>query len=517
MPRSFIQLCALFFAVVAASAQEPHPELMRLSVAGPAAMRSRLLPTDLGSLCSSADAVAIWAGYVERLDAALRAAHGDDDAFARERARFLGYAGTFHVVVWLEQAEDGIHVPRWSLLLIAEPDARTDLQAMASECERWLARIGDTMDGAARELGVATPRIHDGRLLAVLAAAEDLEAANARAERFVPASLPRDEVVHLEIDVPPSLLLMRDRNWERGIASDLLGSGLQRATFAVGSRGPNVSMAMTVTFGEGSRGLLGGLLPPRTSIPDLEWLVPKETSSRFSWQLDAGEMWSAWSAVLAGAFERDVKEIRADEQKRLGIDVQRDVFAHLHGDALLLWRAAELAAGDGDDPFGDACLVLPVRDGRALEAGAAKLLRAIGSAPDVDGDDVFYGQWAGLGHVAIGYGVACIAFGERGRDHVDAVLELAAERQSRGEVAAVKGNSLCGSGRIDVSALLARDFYAMVRGAMVAVGAGDFAPSSPVVTTEAQRWLPLLKASGLEDAAVELKSGASEVSLRVLW
>jgi hypothetical protein len=518
--RLLHRLCLGLGLIVTVRAQEGQPELLHLAVAGPATLRSRLLPTDLGSMCSSAEAVAIWATYVEQLDAALRASRVDAEAFAEDRARFLGYAGTFHLVVWLEQEEDGVHVPRWSAGLIAEPDARTDLVAMARGCEQWLARLGARTDKAWRELEVSTPRVHNGRLLIVLGSAEDRAAATARAEQFVPLPLPRNEVAHLDIQVQRCLLLLRDRNWERGLVGDLVGSGLERASCAIGSKGPNVACSLGLNFGNGPRGLLGSLWPPRTGVPDLDWLVPADTATRFAWRVDTEGLWNTWVGVLAGAFERTEKVVRSDLERRFCMDAQRDVFAHLRGDALLLWRAVNRAEDEGDHdalPFANACLVLPVRNQDALVAGASKLLKAIGAVPDVDGDDVFYGQWAGLGHVAIGHGVACLAFGERGRDHVDAVLELASGRPLPADAATIEGEGTAGRGRVDVSALMVRDVYAQLRLAAAIFGAGDFAPEVRTVAVEALRWQPLLKTNGLESASAELRWSRGEAGLLVLW
>ena len=181
--RVLQQVVAGCLLAAVAVAQGP-PELLRLSIVGPAGWRSRLQPTNLGSMLASAAAETIWRGYAERVDAALRSVRGADEAFRRERARLLDYGGTLHVVAWLEQAEDALNVPRWSAALVAEPDGHTDLEAMAVESKAWLERAGDRASNAWRDMRVSTPRCHEGRLLLVFAGDDDRAAATLRAERF---------------------------------------------------------------------------------------------------------------------------------------------------------------------------------------------------------------------------------------------------------------------------------------------------------------------------------------------
>lgn len=230
MPTLRLAAGSPFAALLAAAlaSQSPPPELLRLSIAGPATWQARLRPTNLGSLLASAAAERIWRGYVEGVDSALRAVRQADDAFVRERAHLLAYGGTLHVVAWLEQAETALQVPRWSAALIAEPDGHSDLPAMAKVCEAWFARLGEEMSNAWRDVAPGPAELVDGRLVVVFAGEDDRAGAAARARAFAAKKLDPRDVLRLELEVTPTLGLLRDREWERGLVGDVLGAATRR-------------------------------------------------------------------------------------------------------------------------------------------------------------------------------------------------------------------------------------------------------------------------------------------------
>jgi hypothetical protein len=171
-----IRLAAVLALHVTASAQTPPPApaappaILSLRTFGPAAWRARLGPTNLGTMLASAQAEAIWRSYVDGAAAWLKRARCDAVAIARERPVAFDYAGAIAVVVWLEQAEDALHLARWSAAIVAEPDGKTDLAALAAESAGWL---GDSLAKERgrhwRDLTLAPPRVRDGRIVAVLA------------------------------------------------------------------------------------------------------------------------------------------------------------------------------------------------------------------------------------------------------------------------------------------------------------------------------------------------------------
>src|SRR5262245_42428025 len=215
----------------AAWAQTPKPvppapqPILCIRTFGPAAWRSRLGPTNLGTMLASAQAEAIWRSYVDAAAASFRGARCDEVAFAREWARALDYAGAIAIVVWLEQAEDALHSARWSMAIVAEPDGQTDLGALAAQSAAWLGDILGVEQGRHwRDLTLVPPQVRDGRIVAVLACPEDVDAAIARAVALRPPTLAAPSVLNVEIDPDAALGLARDRpedrDWWRALIGD---------------------------------------------------------------------------------------------------------------------------------------------------------------------------------------------------------------------------------------------------------------------------------------------------------
>jgi hypothetical protein len=503
--------------IAACPAQEP-PELLRIAIAGPATWRTRLQPTDLGSMLASEAAEKVWRGYVDAIDHALRGLRGADAAFVRERARWLDYSGTLHVVAWLEQAEDAVHLPRWSAALIAEPDGHTDLATMAADSEQWLRRIGDEASNSWRELRPGQPEVRDGRMYVMFAEDEDRERASARAFAWRPRAIDPRDVARVEIEIAPLLGLLRDRPGERGLAADLLGAATQRLLFTLGAYGPDVALtSRVVQVATGDRGLLGALAPQRSGVPELSGLVPDATSLRGSWRVDWPALWTTFCTVWAGLREESTAASRARWTKALGVDIDKDLLPHLRDEVLLV--CGDARDDHGSVPLARTSLVVPVRDAERLVAALEPAMKRLGGF-GVRGDA---GSWSctfsGIlpMYLAVDGGVLCVGGVEHGP-------ELATKVYERVDAAGVPppkfvdaGDGVGGAGVIDASAFLLGESYAAVRLFWGLFGGGFKVPPKAEFQAEVERWTPLLQKHHLDAAAVQLRTVPGELTVRLLW
>ena len=509
----------LFAATLLVSLPGQAPaEMLRLSIAGPATWRARLQPTNLGSMLSSAAAERIWHGYVDAVDRTLRTVRKADEAFAQERTRLLDYGGTLHVVTWLEQAEDALHVPRWSAALVAEPDGHSDLSAMAGACEAWFARVGERASNAWRDVAPGPAQLVDGRLVVVFAGDDDRAPATARAHAFVGKKLDPRDVLRLELEVPPTLGLLRDREWERGLVGDLLGAATQRLALTIGAFGPQVAFTVTAEFGDGVRGALGCVAPPRDGVPDLHSLVPDGTATWLSWQIDASAGYATFVRVLAGLSNRDEPRVAADLRRAHGIDVMREALPLLGSEALLLWPEAAAVAADLL-PESEFCLLVPVRDEQALRAVAVGLAPRLGANEITAGEDAFVCQWPGAGQLRLADGMLCLTGQAVPPEFLERLWEHVARwRPGKGFD---RGAGVTGSGRVDVARFAVHELYAdlyAMRVLFLPGRAGDLQlPPVGKVAEELDRWLPMLRQHQLGDAAVELRTWPAKSQLRVAW
>lgn len=500
-------------------AQQPAPLLLQVTTLGPAAWRARLGPTSFGSMLASQQAEVIWREYADAVDAALQRARGEDEAFGRERARLLGYDGQVQVVAWLEQAEDALHLPRWSAALIAEPDGHTDLAAMADECRGWLDRLGDAASTPWRDLRLSAPQLDKGRMIAVLASAEDAAAAwqRARAWRCEPLAPPA--VLRAQFELQPALGLLRDRAVERDLFAALLGPATQRCRVQLGSSGPQLCLDTTVDFGAGDRGVTAGLWPQRQGVPDLDWLVPADgiAAGRVG-RADFAALWRGIVVAWAAAADVAVPAFQQRLQRAYDCDIGADVAACLGDETLLLWWRSDAAAADAT-LLANACLVVPMRDEKALMSKAGALLQRLGALAMPDDDGVLWADLPALGSgtLALGFGVVCLAFGEQARLHIDAVLDRAARGRRRAEAAplpAAAPPGCNGRGSLDVVNLLAGHL-----GGVLDLGRslGLQLPHTGELAAEIERWRPLLRAQRLGEATTLVGTTAAAWQARILW
>lgn len=288
----------------------------------------------------------------------------------------------------------------------------------------------------------------------------------------------------------------------------------------IGAFGPQVAFTLTAEFGDGERGALGGLVPARSGVPDLQALVPEGTATWLGWQIDPAAGYATWVRALAGLTSEDPKATAAKLQQRYGCDVPADVLPLLGTEALLLWpEAAAAAAAEADMPSNEFCLVVPVRDEPALRTIAGRLATRLRGVEATDDGGAFVCNWPTFGRVRIADGVLCL-FGDAVAPDFCDRLSANVARWRRGK-ALDRGAGIIGVGRVDIARFAVHELYAdllvLRLWFMARVGNGSDLPPVAVVAEELGRWLPMLRQHQLGDASVELRTWPAKSQLRVSW
>jgi len=533
MPQALAAITTVALALSSQDAGPPQPPvLLRLSTLGPAAWRSRLGPTNLGAMFASAQAEALLRPLIDRADAALRERRGDAAAFAVERARLLDYAGAVQLVVWLEQAEDALHSPRWSAALVVEPDGHTELAALAPGLTAWLARAlaPDHTPFRWRDLQLVPPQLREGRLVAVHAAPEDTAAAQQRAAVMRCEPLARTgagSVLAIELVLHPAMRLLPDRPVDRGWVEALVGPATRALTLELGSAGPQVAVDLSLGFAAGDRGLAAGLFPVRAGVPDLDWLLPPATVAYRTGRADFAALWLALERAAAAATDREVEELRAGASKALGLDVGRALMAKIGDETLLLWWTHPDDHAD-HSLLADACVVARLRDEAAFCASLRTLLpRVDANIHMTDEDGVLWVERTGALTtpdlcLGAGHGVVAIACGSDANDRVGEVLGRAAAARGPHPQKAVAAPAAAppgwnSRGSADVTTLIERQLGSLLT--LARLGSGGFVqlPRTAAVAQEFAHWLPLLRRHELTTVTTLAGTTADAWRFRCLW
>ncbi|GAB4161677.1 MAG: hypothetical protein Fur0037_28260 [Planctomycetota bacterium] len=497
----------------------PAQQFLHLAVAGPAAQRARLGPTNLGTMLASEEAAEILAGYTGSFAREVRALRGDDDALDREPRRWLDYAGTVHLVAWVEQKEDALHLARWSAALIVEADQTSGLRKMAADIASWKGRLERGMERSWRSMALGDTLIEDGRLLVVLAEDADRRAATARARGFRPAALGPREALSLEIDLQAALGLLRDRGPERGLASALLGGGTEKAVLQIGASGPRVRLELSLRFRTEDRGLAEGLFPIASGVPDMAYLIPPSAAASMVGRTDPSRLLEACVAGIAEVLDEDAGAVRDLLRDRCGCDPGTDLLAKVGDETLAIFFDSESA---GRSLLDQVCLVLSLRDEKGLIEAAGEWMRRVGILASVDDDGVLWAETEKFGgtHVAIGLGHLCIAFGPDAVSHLNDVLDAAfrgGQTRLLTEAPPEAPPGWNGQGTIDAERLLAGHLATALAVLPRHLGyLGEWA-SRDSIAREVGRWLPMLRRHRLNLA--ETLAGTTEESwcFLVLW
>jgi hypothetical protein len=530
-------------AAVACAQVEPPPAattlepLLRVEVSGPAVFRERLLPTNLGSMVASAEGEAIWKDAVAALEAGWRQLHGDDATFLAARRRLLDYSGRVHVLGWCSADVARSRTDIDTVTAVVDADGRTDLRAVARDLRLLLEHAAGKSGQTATDGGNETWRLDDGDhgALAIdcradgrlLLAGGDTPESIAKAMAQTAAQLPptpkkpgQEPLLDCRLDL--AQLVRRSTGGQQAAAvAAALGCGsLRSLEFTLQPHGPQLQLEFGLVCA-GDRGLFAGLFPEQPGIPDLLGLVPAAAIGSKTSRCDPGQLWRVLIGALVVGERKTVADVEAEIQKDAGVDVGKDVLAHLTGEVMLVWETP----GDDEGAEPRFSLVARLKDGKEFAAGFTKLLDKGGLHPVSDNGVLRAGEDSSWFIPAMHFGVtdkyAIVAFGKAGDERVEALLSLAKTPRAVDEAIAQQRRAeppgCNGAGVLDVGICLR--YHVGILLEMLHEFAGRLAPE--VELGARARWLeaatPLLQKHHLDRIVVFTGTEKGRWAFRMLW
>ncbi|GAB4143232.1 MAG: hypothetical protein Fur0037_10790 [Planctomycetota bacterium] len=505
------------------------PSWIRIDCRGPAAFRQQLLPTNVGTMLSSAAGERIWKATAGAVEAEWAKVYAEPGTFAEARRRILDYAGNIRI-----QIHVGADGPE-GMTALAYPDGHSDLAAIGVDLARMVERVlgqrleakplGDrTLRQAARDQGhVVLDVLGDGRLL--FASAPDA----ARAGEIVAdalASAPESgsgPLLRLEVDLGRGVASSREGEDEAWFSATGLDS-LRTLEVSLSASGPRIQLDYRLSC-EGDRGLFAGLFPAGGDPPDLFEFCPKDAIGAKTSRFDALALWDAVLQTEAARHDRTAEDMEREAREETGLDLRNDVLAKLSGEALAIFSppADTPAVGFG---WPRVALVVGLKDGPAFATAFAKMLEKGDLHPETREGVLRAGRDAHWFFPEIHFGVskeaAVMAIGAEGEDLVERILARQGEKGSlpgtlaRCEHLAPLGFN--GAGRLSIESFL-RFYAGMIQDAlskMLLAEAPDVV-SSEETRANVERFLPLLVEHDLAEVVVLSGTKGGTTVLRILW
>jgi hypothetical protein len=384
LPPAACLLCLLSAAPLAAQTTTTPPQLV-VETVGPDGWRTRLGPTNLGSLLASQQGRELWQPFVQPLLDGWQELVGGP-TFAAQRARVLGYGGRIRAAVWLDAGDRRANDDPGAVLVL-EPDDRTDMAALAGD----LAAFQDTAAGVWQQEEVdgetvvvrregrrvmTKAALRDGKVFVALDSSDRLAAIVAAARWFVDAAggkaAPTSPALLVDLDIAQLLAAARRDGDDDGLIELLGVDSLARLQVGIGTAGPHVQLELRQQFADGPKGLFAAFFPPVAGIPGLQRAVPATAGS---WRVGRFGFRALFDTLLALAASRQLpgaENVRDDLRRELGVDVGDDVIAHMTDEVLAF--GSPLEAIDRPDDFTWAVAVA-LRDEKAFDRSLATMLR----------------------------------------------------------------------------------------------------------------------------------------------
>lgn len=444
LPLLAIALPAQTAAPAVAPATAPH---ILLDTVGPDGWRIRLGPTNVGSMLESAEGRKLWEPRLVPMLGMWQQLVGDEQAFAATKARWLGYGGRVRIGLWLATDAGMRHSPIAHVAMVFDGDGRTDLDALANDLrdlqyktapgewqERDVAGTKLTVRTDGSDLLCAPVREGDHLLLAIVAAAEgdDLAPALQHArELATPATgkapAPNTPALRVTVDLAGIVAAAmaasgNDAVWMKALGLPSLGAH----TITVGTAGPHVQVELAQQFTSDERGLFGAFFPAAGALPARLAAAPGDKDSWKAGHLDLGALYTTIEQAVVATERTTAEEFRAEITKEIGVDLQRDLLAHLDGEALLTGYVPEGIAKDTTWS-----LSLGVRDTAAFGKSLATMLPQAKpflsrEAEEKHGDIPVYRYGGMLGYdlwLSVGNGVFVVAGGRDAEEQIGTVLD----------------------------------------------------------------------------------------------
>lgn len=442
LPLLAIALPAQTAAPAVAPATAPH---ILLDTVGPDGWRVRLGPTNVGSMLESAQGRKLWEPRLVPMLGMWQQLVGDEAAFATTKARWLGYAGRVRIGIWLATDAGMRRSPIAHVAFVLDGDGRTDLDAMANDLrdlqQKSVPGEWEERDVAGTKLAVRRDRsdllcapLREGEhlLLAIAAESDDLAPALQRArELATPATgkapAPNTPALRVTFDFASIVATAMAASGSDAMWMKVLGlPSLGTHTMTVGTAGPHVQVELAQQFTSDDRGLFGALFPAAAGLPALLAAAPGDKDSWKAGHLDLDALYTAIEQAVVASERTTAEEFRADVTKEIGVDLQRDVLAHLNDEVLMTGYVPEGIAKDTTWS-----LAFGVRDtaafGKSLETMLPRAKPFLSrEAEDKHGDIPVYRYGGMLGYdlwLSVGNGVFVIAGGRDAEDQVGFALD----------------------------------------------------------------------------------------------
>lgn len=383
-----------------------------IQLAGPAVWRRDFGPTSLGKALADPQLTPIW----EKFLAALcdgRLLGGVADSEQRQRImrelweQLQGYSGRIVLAGCADwEAISDFDQLTGAACIVLGGDGATDLAALAKSMADALPgeRVGEVeVGGVPAELrsheGSQTlgPVMHDGNLVLLIGQELEERALQFFEERDEPAEWSQlrghtfSSVFRMEGAIAPFLKVMdlesRFPDW---FAEEMGLLALKEFGFSARPDGKYVAQQTWATLNEKQRGLIGVLYPPRATEPTLLQYLPAGAGNYTACPFDVDEIVRIYEhifATYADDLPMDRTQLEQAFHKMTKLDLLKDVVAHVGNEYLRIEDIMGDAEYDEDDPvevdalrqqLGDTCLVVKLRNGRALAKSLDTAIRARG-------------------------------------------------------------------------------------------------------------------------------------------
>jgi len=448
--RSLMLALPLFAAVLPAQTAAPVatdlPHVV-IDTVGPDGWRMRFGPTNLGSLLESEKGRTMWEPQVMPMLGMWQQLVGDEAAFAAARARLLGHGGRIRIGVWFDG--DGMQSGKGPqhAAIVVDGDGRSDLAALANDVRElqtktmpgeWIdvdvagAKVPTRQDG---DDVITAPLAEGGRLTIAYARDGELAAALARARTLAadftgkpPA--PNTPALRMQFDIAGMVKLSQAKEAasERGLMTALGVDSLGTATMVVGTAGPHVQVEVAQQFTSEQRGLFGIFFPASVGITPLLHAAAANPGSWKVGRFDLGQLYKVIEDASVAEGQGTPEKVREEMTTELGIDLEKDLLAHLTDEVLLLGSPLM-----GLDEVAEAtwALAIRLRDEAAFTKGLLTMMPKAKplfsrEAEEKHGDIPVYRYGGMFGYdlwLSVGNGVFVLAGGRDAEEQLGLLLD----------------------------------------------------------------------------------------------
>lgn len=418
-----------------------------LDTVGPDGWRTRLGPTNLGSLLASEQGKALWQPSVLPLLGQAKAMLGGDENGAAMEQRLLGHQGRIRIGVWLDlearRSGDAL-----AMVTLIEGDGRTDIASLANDLSSLLTMAIRGEEGTL-ELGGAQRAVRrddgdtfvlpfvDGKHVVLAAGPEAMVPGVFAAMQKLGADatgkppLPNTPALRVQLDLATLVAnsIAKEGARDAAMMKSLGLPSLGQLAMSIAAAGPHVQFELAQQFTSDERGLFAALLPATAGVPTAHGLVPAGAASWKVGRFDFHGLYRAAIAALAGMQEQTTGEMTEELRKDCGIDPDTELLAHAT-DEVVFWHGP-LDEIDRIERT-DWTLAVGLRDRDAFLKGLTTLLKhanpLLSRAETVTVDGVELHRYGSFGYdvwLAVGSKNFVMAGGNGAQANVEALLRAA--------------------------------------------------------------------------------------------